>query len=93
MSRRLNPKALSDPSSVIPQGEPFPIHETDLGFDTGDKDVNEAAKILRLLHIQVTFTFSKKISCYTFIHTLPCTKHLSCFYAPYCTIVAIKVAV
>ena len=52
VSKRLNSSALSDPSKVIPQGEPFPFKDTQLGFDTGDSDVNEAAKILRLLHIQ-----------------------------------------
>jgi len=71
VSRRLNPKALADPSSVIPQGEPFPIHETDLGFDTGDKDVNEAAKILRLLHIQDLRTLQTRINeCIVAVQTI-----------------------
>jgi len=71
VTRRLNPKALSDSSSVIPQGEPFPIHDTDLGFDTGDKDVNEAAKILRLLHIQDLRILQTKINeCIVAIQTI-----------------------
>ena len=49
VSCRLNRESLQAPSS---KGRPFPYKETDLGFDTGDEDVNEAAKILRLLHIQ-----------------------------------------
>jgi len=52
VATRLNPKALQNPSSVVPQGEAYPYKEFSLGFDTGDPAVNEAAKILRLLHIQ-----------------------------------------
>ncbi|KAL9954076.1 hypothetical protein ACROYT_G041568 [Oculina patagonica] len=29
----------------------IPLHKVDLGFDTGDSAVNEAAKIIRLLHV------------------------------------------
>eukprot|EP00090_Calanus_glacialis_P046066 TRINITY_DN8860_c0_g1_i1.p1 TRINITY_DN8860_c0_g1~~TRINITY_DN8860_c0_g1_i1.p1 ORF type:complete len:250 (+),score=83.32 TRINITY_DN8860_c0_g1_i1:65-814(+) len=52
VATRLNPKALSNPSSVVPQGEPYPFRDSGLGFETGDPVVNDAAKILRLLHIQ-----------------------------------------
>ena len=52
VSTRLNTSVLSDRSRVISEGEPFSWRDTSLGFDTGDDDVNEAAKILRLLHIQ-----------------------------------------
>ena len=34
------------------QGEAYPFREFGLGFETGDPVVNDAAKILRLLHIQ-----------------------------------------
>ena len=71
VSTRLNPKALSDPSSVIPSGEPFPYKDTELGFDTGDKDVNEAAKILRLLHIQDLRSLQTKINeCIVAVQTI-----------------------
>ena len=52
VATRLNPKALSNPSSVVAKGEAYPFREFGLGFDTGDPVVNDAAKILRLLHIQ-----------------------------------------
>jgi len=52
VSTRLNPKALVNPESVVPKGEAYPFREFGLGFDTGDLKVNDAAKILRLLHIQ-----------------------------------------
>jgi hypothetical protein len=33
------------------QGHPFAYKEVSMGFDTGDPQLNEAAKILRLLYI------------------------------------------
>ncbi len=33
------------------QGYPFAYKEVSMGFDTGDPQLNEAAKILRLLYI------------------------------------------
>jgi hypothetical protein len=33
------------------QGHPFAYKEVSMGFDTGDLQLNEAAKILRLLYI------------------------------------------
>jgi RLL motif-containing protein 1 len=33
------------------QGKPFPFQDVDLGFDTGDYVLNQAAKILHLLYI------------------------------------------
>nr|XP_022329450.1 UPF0568 protein C14orf166-like [Crassostrea virginica] len=38
--------------STESQGEQLPLDQTDLGFDTGDYIINEAAKILRLIHIK-----------------------------------------
>lgn len=47
---KLSKPALSKVSKEK-KAELHPVGKTDLGFDTGDSAVNEAAKILRLLHI------------------------------------------
>jgi len=52
VATRLNPNSLKNPSLIVPEGEAYPFREYGLGFDTGDPVVNDAAKILRLLHIQ-----------------------------------------
>lgn len=50
--QRLNVAALANPGSVVVKGKPYPIMETDLGFDMGDRVLNNAAKALSLLYIQ-----------------------------------------
>ncbi|XP_037092923.1 RNA transcription, translation and transport factor protein-like [Pollicipes pollicipes] len=50
--QRLNKQALADPDLVVVKGTPFPLQDADLGFDTGDPVLNQAAKVLRLLHIR-----------------------------------------
>jgi len=42
----------TNPGPVYEQGTPFPLESADLGFDTGDAVLNQAAKVLRLLHIR-----------------------------------------
>ena len=51
-SSRLVSTRLSPSGHVKPRGEPVSLMTSDdkFGFDISDKDVNEAAKILRLLH-------------------------------------------
>nr|CAD7439104.1 unnamed protein product [Timema bartmani] len=46
VQRRISAEALENPDSVIVKGQPFPFQEADLGFDTGDYVLNQAAKIL-----------------------------------------------
>lgn len=51
IKERLNADVLKHPSEHIVDGKPFPLQECDLGFETGDQILNQAAKILRLLFI------------------------------------------
>ncbi|XP_067119912.1 RNA transcription, translation and transport factor protein [Centruroides vittatus] len=48
---RLSDKAIAAAKDKKFEGKPFPLQESDLGFDTGDYVLNHAAKILRLLYI------------------------------------------
>ena len=53
VSQMVSGRLSSSSGHVRPRGEPVSLREDDkLGFDIGDKDVREAAKILRLLHIK-----------------------------------------
>ncbi|XP_015116201.1 RNA transcription, translation and transport factor protein isoform X2 [Diachasma alloeum] len=52
VAARLNPAALKNPRSLTIKGTPFPIMETEMGFDMGDKVLNNTAKALNLLYIQ-----------------------------------------
>ncbi|XP_017776298.1 PREDICTED: UPF0568 protein C14orf166 homolog [Nicrophorus vespilloides] len=49
---RLNPKAIENPSEYIITGTPYPYKDMSLGFELKDREVDEAAKVLRLLFIQ-----------------------------------------
>ncbi|XP_018027181.1 RNA transcription, translation and transport factor protein isoform X2 [Hyalella azteca] len=49
---RLSQEALASPGEVIHQGKAYPIFDADLGFEMGDKRLNDAGKVLRLLYIQ-----------------------------------------
>jgi len=51
VSTRLTASAIQDPGSVIPDGQPYPIKDSQLNIDSSDKEVGQAAKILRLLYI------------------------------------------
>lgn len=62
ITQRLSAEALENPESVIVKGTPFPVQEADLGFDTGDYVLNQAAKVLRLLHIHELRDLQTKIN-------------------------------
>ncbi|XP_071453794.1 RNA transcription, translation and transport factor protein [Hetaerina americana] len=62
ITQRLSAEALENPDSVIIKGTPFPVQEADLGFDTGDYVLNQAAKVLRLLHIHELRDLQTKIN-------------------------------
>lgn len=49
---RLSQEAIASPGEHIHQGMAYPIFSTDLGFEMGDKRLNNAGKVLRLLYIQ-----------------------------------------
>jgi len=50
---RLNKAALANPKLFTPQGQPYPFREQkEQGLDGGDKALNEAVSVLRLLYIQ-----------------------------------------
>lgn len=49
---KLSKEAIERASKSHNKGEAIPIDKTELGFETGDYIINEAAKILRLLHIK-----------------------------------------
>ncbi|XP_056636339.1 RNA transcription, translation and transport factor protein [Diorhabda sublineata] len=50
--QRMAPDCVENPEKYILKGTPFPIQETDLGFDLKDPVLNQAAKILRMIYIQ-----------------------------------------
>ncbi|XP_063988312.1 RNA transcription, translation and transport factor protein [Diachasmimorpha longicaudata] len=52
VTSRLNAETLKNPRTVVITGTPFPIMETEMGFDMGDKVLNNTAKALNLLYIQ-----------------------------------------
>ncbi|CAG0920560.1 unnamed protein product [Notodromas monacha] len=51
MQDRLQGYVANGKTFPAPEGQPFPLQDTDLGFDTKDPVLNEAAKILRLLFV------------------------------------------
>lgn len=68
---RLSAEALQDPGEYVHQGTPYPIFETDLGFDTGDFVLNSAGKALRLMYIHDLRNLQTKINeCLVAVQTI-----------------------
>ncbi|XP_042882907.1 RNA transcription, translation and transport factor protein-like [Penaeus japonicus] len=59
---RLSTEALQNPGEFVHQGKPYPIFESDLGFDTGDNVLNNAGKALRLMYIHDLRDLQTKIN-------------------------------
>ncbi|KAK3882712.1 hypothetical protein Pcinc_012918 [Petrolisthes cinctipes] len=68
---RLSPEALQKPGDVVHQGKPYPIFESDLGFETGDYVLNNAGKALRLMYIHDLRELQTKINeCIVAVQTI-----------------------
>ncbi|CAG9829468.1 unnamed protein product [Diabrotica balteata] len=50
--QRMSPDCVEHPEKYVLKGTPFPIQDSDLGFDLNDPVLNQAAKILRMIYIQ-----------------------------------------
>jgi len=59
---KLSSEVLKNPTDYIVSGKPFPLNECDLGFETGDYVLNQAAKIMRLLFIRDQRDLQTKIN-------------------------------
>jgi len=68
---KYNKEAIKSRELPQKQEEPFPLHEIDFGFDTGDKVLNQASRILRLLYIHDLRELQTKINeCIVSIQTI-----------------------
>lgn len=57
--------------SLSQQGKPYPIFESDLGFETGDYVLNNAGKALRLMYIHDLRELQTKINeCIVAVQTI-----------------------
>ncbi|GAB6021094.1 hypothetical protein CHUAL_003727 [Chamberlinius hualienensis] len=62
VTTKLNADVIKNPSQYIATGKPYPLKEFELGFETGDYVLNQAAKVLRLLFIHDVRDLQTKIN-------------------------------
>ncbi|XP_078675740.1 RNA transcription, translation and transport factor protein-like isoform X2 [Branchiostoma floridae x Branchiostoma belcheri] len=62
IQEKLSKEAIAESQNKKTEGVPILLQDLDAGFDTGDPAVNEAAKILRLLHIHELRDLQTKIN-------------------------------
>jgi RLL motif-containing protein 1 len=68
---KFSAEVLQNPNDFIVEGRAFPLQEADLGFDTGDYVLNQAAKVLRLLYIRDVRDLQTKINeCIVAVQTI-----------------------
>jgi len=68
---RMSKKVLANLNKLRPKGKPYPVLEADMGFDSADEVLNQAAKIMRLLYIHDLRQLQTKINeCIVEVQTL-----------------------
>ncbi|XP_039282283.1 RNA transcription, translation and transport factor protein [Nilaparvata lugens] len=62
INQRLTAEAIQNVDSVVPKGKAYPFDTVDDGFEKGNKAVNSASKMLRLLYLHDLRSLQTKIN-------------------------------